>query len=101
MAGARSSIGVDLDPTLNAAAFERALGAKTSLNDHTLRRLLKHKTFAEERQEREGIMKHRNIHYDFPVVTGQEKDLLLPLIRGIFATGKDGEIGVTYDSEEK
>ncbi len=76
MASARNSIGYEIDPGL-----EKTIGSKlpdiVSLAEaRTRERLERHVDFIEERFRKKGSFQHCNIHYGFPVVTAQEKQIV-------------------------
>lgn len=91
MMGGRNSIGVDLVPGMKNSAVGRVAGAKEFLNASIRDRLEGHLSFVRERCAGGGEFRHRNIHYDFPVMTGQERELLLPLIETIDGPFESGD----------
>lgn len=73
----RNSVGYEVDPLLEVliqTGVEEAGGVSRSIIE---RRLLDHVEFVRKRIETKGPLKHKNIHYGFPVVTAQEKELLI------------------------
>ncbi|MCG8615767.1 MAG: site-specific DNA-methyltransferase [Desulfobacterales bacterium] len=77
MALGRHSTGYEKDPGLApaiAAAAETAVAEGKRLAHQ---RLVRHLTFVLDRMDTKGPLKHRNTHYGFPVMTAQEKNLVL------------------------
>ena len=76
MAAARNSIGIELEPAFKndlAAGISTVVETANSLiND----RLAAHLAFVDRRIDSGYDFKHRNTHYGFPVMTGQEINLL-------------------------
>jgi DNA modification methylase len=77
MAGGRNSIGYEID-----AALETTIRAIPEMvvefsNEYIRSRLQKHIEFCADRIKEKGPLKHINKYYGFPVMTAQEKDLLL------------------------
>jgi len=77
MAAGRSSIGFEIDGALEAVACR----IKDVVVDTALpiirQRLVNHMAFVVQRLNDNGLLKHRNSHYGFPVITSQERELLL------------------------
>jgi len=77
LASARSSIGLELDPALTGA-IDAALRAAPAVGSRRIEaRLDAHRRFVKEREQAGLPIKHRNLRYDFPVITGQEVELEL------------------------
>jgi DNA modification methylase len=77
MAGGRNSIGYELDPALEATITSIADRIIDYSNETIRKRIHKHIEFCAGRIKAKGPMKHCNQHYGFPVMTAQEKELLL------------------------
>ena len=97
MATARSSIGLEID-----AGMERHLEACTQglldrLNRYIENRLARHLRFVRERMAAGGPLKHRNTPYGFPVVTGQERELIFNPLTALQRTSRS-EVDVDYDT---
>ena len=76
MASGRNSIGYEIDKNLEDAIF-RVKDVIIETSQQLLRqRLLKHIDFVLHRLKSKGGLKYDNIHYGFPVMTAQEKELL-------------------------
>jgi modification methylase len=77
MAAERHSIGVEIDGSL-AAAVQAGIDEMIPwANDRIGQRLESHRAFVAEREKTHGPLRHRNVHYGFPVVTAQERQLRL------------------------
>jgi len=83
MAAGRHSIGVELD----AAFGQRIEGELARLpglaGERIAKRLEAHAAFMAGHEARKGASPHRNRHYGFPVVTSQETDLRLEVLREV------------------
>jgi DNA modification methylase len=87
LAGGRNAVGVEMDESLTALARRLLAAAPDFANAHARQRLARHLRFALERTARTGPLKYINVHYGFPVVTSQERELLLGDVLGIRAEG--------------
>ncbi len=58
----------------------------------------RHFEFIEERLRNNGGFKHENIHYKFPVITGQEKELLMNQLKSVKKV-KNNSIEVVYSDK--
>lgn len=77
LAAGRNAVGVEIDESLVDVARQVLVAAPDFANSYARDRLARHLQFAVERTETKGPLKHRNKHYQFPVVTAQEKELLI------------------------
>jgi len=77
MAAGRNSIGYEQDTALHDTILDRTRGIVSFANNHIRERLRRHLVFVREREVAGRSLKHRNIHYGFPVATRQEVDLLI------------------------
>jgi DNA modification methylase len=77
MASGRSSIGVEVDPSLTNALEDAARGVPRAGAEKVRERLEAHEAFVREREGLGKPVAHRNRHYGFPVVTRQEVELRL------------------------
>ena len=98
MAACRNSAGVELDPALMPVIRESLREIDSLANQRIDLRLETHHQFVEERAEQGKPIKYINQHYGFPVVTNQEKDLLINSLESVCATG-DFSWSVDYDQE--
>ena len=97
MAAGRSSIAVEIDPGLLAAAEAMLHSLAGFANAYTRERLLRHVEFTRKRAEEGGRMKHVNRNYLFPVVTSQEQDLIVNDIISISC--EKGSVCARYDEK--
>ena len=75
IAGGRSSIGFEIERGLEQPIRTTIESAVPLGSAYAKRRLEAHLDFVESREEAGRPCRHVNRHYDFPVVTAQEKDL--------------------------
>jgi len=77
MASGRNSVGYEIETTLQDAN-NRAKNVIIETSQLMIRqRLMNHLDFILERMKSKGKLKHINIPYGFPVMTAQEKELLI------------------------
>ena len=77
MASSRNSIGYEIDPLLENV-IERIKDAVVDSSKQLIRRrLVRHMEFVVDRLKTKGGFKYENEHYGFPVMTAQEKELIL------------------------
>jgi DNA modification methylase len=77
MAAGRNSIGYEIDPAMVATLKSIPDMIVDSSNEIIRERILGHIEFCADRMKEKGPMQHTNKYYGFPVMTAQEKDLLL------------------------
>ena len=85
IAGGRSSIGFELEHSLERPIRNAIETAVPLGREYAQRRLDAHLDFVHSREEAGRPCRHLNRHYGFPVVTGQETDLELLAPRAIEA----------------
>ena len=78
LAAGRSGVGVEIDATLIPAICSWLESMPAIANAYGRERLLRHMQFVAARTKEKGNLKHVNIYYDFPVMTAQEKELIIP-----------------------
>jgi DNA modification methylase len=98
MAGARNFIGYEIDIQLEAAVNSVKDDIVDFSNQIIQTRLKKHINFVKERIKSKKVIKHRNEHYDFPVITEQEKSLKFNKLISAIQTDK-GIIKVNYSTK--
>jgi DNA modification methylase len=77
IASGRNSIGYEIDPAM-AKSVDRIKGAVVDSSKQIIRkRLAKHMEFAVDRLKKKRMFKYENKYYGFPVMTAQEKELIL------------------------
>ena len=74
---ARNSVGCEIDPHLDNIFSSDPDALVSFANDTISDRLYRHHGFVQTRLEADKPLKHVNSHYGFPVVTAQEKNLLI------------------------
>lgn len=98
MAGGRHSIGVEIDGSLGPA-IQAGIDEMIPWADERIhQRLEAHRAFVAEREKTHGLLRHRNVHYGFPVVTGQERRLRLHRPVAVRRLAQD-VFGVDYVAE--
>jgi DNA modification methylase len=80
MATGRNSIGVEIDPALEAVVRGAAAGLKDEANALVRARLAAHERFAAQRVREGRALGHVNRPHGFPVMTAQEEELLVELV---------------------
>jgi len=84
---ARNSIGYEIDPGFKDAVRSRVHTLKSRGNRRTRERIQSHLDFVHTREQAGKPLKHRNVHYGFPVVSRQETALFLEEIVSIQESG--------------
>jgi DNA modification methylase len=95
LASGRSSIAVERDPALVPAILDSLRRAPALGDQRVASRLEAHRAFVEERRREGRVPGHVNVAYGFPVVTGQETDLVLARAAGVRERG--GVIVATHE----
>ncbi|MBL4587596.1 MAG: site-specific DNA-methyltransferase [Flavobacteriales bacterium] len=86
IASGRNSVGYEIDTALSetvSSFFDDKL--LENLNNYTRRRILNHLDFVSERIAKKGeeAFKHENVGYDFPVMTKQEREIIINFLSSI------------------
>ncbi len=98
LAACRSSLGVEIDPSLCAIFTGRAARIIPGLNEFITRRLKEHALFVRKREKTGKPPRYTNRHYGFPVMSSQETELFLPPLRQVtMSTG--GNIHAVYSTD--
>jgi len=95
MAAARNSIGCDIDNTLYESIVQIKDHIIDFANESITKRLKSHLCFVEERIASGKDLKHQNSSYGFPVITNQEKELILNEVLAVEMM-EDNSIRVMY-----
>ena len=95
MASARNSLGYERDQSFEGVIRETAAAILPPAREMIRSRLVSHLQFAAKRMEEKKPMKHHNRPYGFPVITAQEKELIINTPIGIKDPGPSWE--VDYD----
>ncbi|MFZ1946662.1 MAG: site-specific DNA-methyltransferase [bacterium] len=100
LAAGRSAWGIEADRAVLPAMRRRLCRAPAAANAYLRERLARHVRFAAERTTRSGPLRHTNVHYGFPVVTAQEREILLNDVAKVDrrAAGRVWTLGVTYQT---
>lgn len=77
MAANRNSVGFELEPNFRDPIVSRTETVVPLSNEHIRNRIRNHLDFVRDRLKIKGALKYKNKHYGFPVMTTQEKELLL------------------------
>jgi DNA modification methylase len=75
MASGRNSMGMEIYPDFEKDITANLPKIVTYSNNRIQQRIDGHLAFVEKRQQDQKQLKYQNIHYPFPVITRQEKDL--------------------------
>ncbi|KAB1196987.1 MULTISPECIES: site-specific DNA-methyltransferase [Haloferax] len=96
MLAARDSVGYDLDAGLVSAFEDRIDDAEERSRTEVERRLDDHRSFVADRDDRPG---YEAEHYDFPVVTKQERNIRLYAVSSVTKTqsGEDRLFTVEHE----
>ncbi len=98
MTSARNSIGYELDLNFNEVISSRINEIKKYANEIIQERLANHVLFVKHREKEKGPLKYKSVKYEFPVVTRQETNILIPVIEKISKTNEN-EFEVEYSEE--
>lgn len=90
MASGRDSIGFEIDSTLKKTIQSIPEFIVDYSNAHIQNRIERHIFFSAKWIKENGPMKYTNKHYGFPVMTAQEKELILNELIDIKHTSDDG-----------
>lgn len=86
IASARNSIGIEIDADLSGIIKERISASLTPCNDYNKHRIKKHLGFVEKRNSEGGKLDYINAYYNFPVMTRQETEIKIPLLKSVAET---------------
>jgi len=98
MASARNSVGFEIDLALRDVIFTIANNIVHYSNEYIHKRIERHIDFAKNRIQTKGPMKHMNKYYQFPVITAQEKQLIINDLIDVNQTDKN-TYKVTYSDK--
>jgi len=96
MTACRSGVGIECEKSFLSSAWHYLHTMPRSGNDLLANRLERHKNFVEERNRKGKPIKHWNDHYQFPVVTAQEKEIRFPVPSEAKEAG-EGRLLVNYN----
>jgi modification methylase len=89
LAAARNAVGIELDEAFIPSICDLVQAMPDAANAYSRERLWRHSRFVAAYAKEKGPLKHANIHYGFPVMTAQEKVLVVPEIEQIQKKAKD------------
>jgi DNA modification methylase len=98
-AGARNSLGFEIDAAFGEAVRAGFSDLQTLANERNRRRLQAHAAFMEARRLEKGEAKYINRNYGFPVVTRQEVDIRIPGILSITQT-EDAAFEIAHSTDD-
>lgn len=96
IASGRNSIGMEIDNSLGDILSSLQDNIITFSNKYILSRIMRHLDFVEDRLKTKGPLKHTNKYYDFPVMTGQERELLINDLEAVNAGKEQDTLEVSY-----
>jgi len=100
MCSARNSVGFELDINFKEIIELRIDEIELLCNELILYRLKNHVNCIKNRELEGKIAKHESDYYGFKVITKQEKNLILPLVKKI-ENVRDNEYKATYIQDVK
>ncbi len=100
MTSARNSIGVEIDNGFQASICQVVHHIVNSSNNYLKDRLLRHFEFVQNRIQNAKPVKYTNMHYGFPVMTSQERSILLNGLKQVQSC-KGNTFEVTYATESQ
>lgn len=95
IAAGRNSVGYEIDESFAVHVKKMIEKEKFNLNNYNLQRLKKHIIFTEEYAKEKGPLKYTNNYFGFPVMTRQEKDLMLVFVKNVEEI-ENGILKVSY-----
>ena len=100
MVNGRACVGYETDRGLKVLISDSADRAADEAAVISGGRLRRHQSFIEGYREKRGSIKYENCAYGFPVITRQEKELLLPVLKDCENTGSGTIEGPDFISVE-
>ena len=94
-AAGRNALGFELDEKLVPVGRQVLRSVPGFANAHNRERIHRHLEFAARRMAESGPLKHRNSHYGFPVMTAQERELLINDV--VDVSGEDEALTIRYE----
>ncbi len=99
IAAGRNSVGYEIDKSFSPSIKKMIEKEKSNINNYNLQRLKKHLLFTEEYAKEKGPLKYTNNFFGFPVMTRQERDLMLVFVKSVEET-ESGVLKVLYFEHE-
>ncbi|MCF8052526.1 MAG: site-specific DNA-methyltransferase [Desulfobacterales bacterium] len=91
----RNSVGYEIDKHFHEAILSKIPGITAFSNNRISERFEKHFEFVEAQFKKRGKFKYSNCHYQFPVMTRQETDLMINEVISVAQTG-EGSFEAVY-----
>lgn len=98
IAACRNSVGFEIEPSFRNPIVSKIPTVVALSNEHIRNRIKNHTDFVKDRIKTKGAFKHMNKYYGFPVMTSQEKELLLNQLVSA-AQISDGVFEVSYSEK--
>ncbi len=95
MASERNSVGYEIDGTFQSIIQNRLSSSIPFLNDYIEKRVKTHMEFTKKREQEKGPLSYINKKHNFPVITNQETEMIIRLLKNI-TNIKDNEYEVEY-----
>lgn len=95
IASGRNSLGFEIDPGLGDIFSSFKNNIVSFSNEYILSRITRHLDFLENYLKTKGPLKHTNKHYGFPVVAGQEREMLINNLEAVKSL-EDNTLAVSY-----
>ncbi len=96
----RNSVGYEQDDGFREMIGVRIGGLAETSGEMVRARIARHKEFVAERERKKGGLKHTSARYGFPVMTVQERDMVIPAVREIVFDEDAGEYRVECGGAE-
>ena len=101
MATGRNSVGYEIDQHFSKLIQSKYNGIVSFSNKRIVERLTRHLEFVQTRYHKMGKFKHTNKHYLFPVMTNQERDLIINELKSVKQTREDNFEVALSDEPQK
>ncbi len=98
MVSARNSIGYELDTNFYKIIDNRINEVLDMSKDIVTERLRRHVQFVRDREKEKGELGHKSSNYGFPVMTSQEREIFLPVMKSVNKK-KEHENTIDYVAE--
>lgn len=89
IAAGRNSVGYEVDQSFSMLIKNRIDKELPGLNNYNLHRLKNHISFVEDYAKGKGGLKYRNNYFGFPVMTKQERELMLVFVKSAEEIGNN------------
>lgn len=96
----RNSIGYEQDEGFREMIEERMRGIVRTSGEMVRERMERHREFVRDRESERGRLKYDSVNYCFRVMTAQERDMRIPVVRSVVFDGDAGVYRVEYGEGE-